>query len=76
MILIFDKNLAIDKYERPILSLRISITNRCNVNCLYCHDGMMPLKRWNWPDEIYTICKIAKNIEVKKNRLFWWRTFN
>lgn len=30
-----------DKYERPILSLRITITNKCNENCLYCHhDGM------------------------------------
>lgn len=27
----------IDAYGRTINSLRISITNRCNLNCIYCH---------------------------------------
>ena len=59
-----------DKYERPILSLRITITNRCNVNCLYCHhDGMVRSKDEMTADELYTICKIAKKIGVKKIRL-------
>lgn len=59
-----------DEYERPIISLRISITNRCNVNCLYCHhDGMVPSSEEMTPNEIYKICKIAKNIGVKKIRL-------
>ena len=59
-----------DKYERPILSLRITLTNRCNVNCLYCHhDGMVRSKDEMTADELYTICKIAKKIGVKKIRL-------
>ena len=59
-----------DKFERPILSLRITITNRCNENCIYCHhDGMVSTKDEMTPDEIYTICKIAKKIGVKKIRL-------
>ena len=59
-----------DKYERPILSLRITITNRCNVNCLYCHhDGMVRSKDEMTADELYTICKIAKKIGVRKIRL-------
>lgn len=59
-----------DKYERPILSLRISITNRCNVNCLYCHhDGMLSTTNEMTSDEIYKICKIAKDIGVRKIRL-------
>ena len=59
-----------DKYERPILSLRITITNRCNENCLYCHhDGMVSSKDEMTPDELYTICKIAKRIGVRKIRL-------
>lgn len=59
-----------DKYERPILSLRITITNRCNENCLYCHhDGMVTSKDEMTSDELYTICKIAKRIGVKKIRL-------
>ena len=59
-----------DKYERPILSLRITLTNRCNVNCLYCHhDGMVKSKDEMTADEVYTICKVAKKIGVRKIRL-------
>ncbi len=64
------ENVVRDKYERPILSLRITLTNRCNVNCLYCHhDGMVKSKDEMTADELYTICKVAKNIGVKKIRL-------
>ena len=59
-----------DKFERPIISLRITLTNRCNVNCLYCHhDGMVRSKDEMTADELYTICKVAKNLGVKKIRL-------
>ena len=59
-----------DNYQRPIISLRITITNRCNVNCLYCHhDGMVSSKQEMTPDELYRICKIAKDIGVKKIRI-------
>lgn len=59
-----------DKYERPIISLRISITNRCNVNCIYCHhDGMLASSSEMTPDEIFQICKVAKNMGVDKIRL-------
>ena len=59
-----------DKFERPIVSLRITLTNRCNVNCLYCHhDGMVKSKDEMTADELYTICKVAKNLGIKKIRL-------
>lgn len=59
-----------DKYKRPILSLRITITNRCNENCIYCHhDGMVSSKDEMTPDELYLITKIAKKIGVRKIRL-------
>ena len=64
------ENVVRDKYERPILSLRITLTNRCNVNCLYCHhDGMVRSSDEMTADELYTICKIAKKIGVRKIRL-------
>ena len=64
------ENVVKDKYERPILSLRITLTNRCNVNCIYCHhDGMVKSKDEMTADELYTICKIAKKIGVRKIRL-------
>ena len=59
-----------DTFERPIISLRITITNRCNENCIYCHhDGMISSKDEMTADEIYKICKIAKKLGVKKIRL-------
>lgn len=59
-----------DNYDRPILSLRITLTNRCNVNCIYCHhDGMRSSKNEMTADEVYKICQIAKRIGVRKIRL-------
>jgi len=58
-----------DNYQRPIISLRISITNRCNVNCFYCHhDGIIPKNYEMNVDEIYQILKIAKKIGIDKIR--------
>lgn len=59
-----------DKYDRPIISLRISITNRCNINCIYCHhDGMLNSHIEMTHDEIYHICKLAKDMGVERIRL-------
>ena len=59
-----------DNFDRPILSLRITLTNRCNVNCIYCHhDGMRSSKNEMTADEVYKICQIAKRIGVRKIRL-------
>jgi cyclic pyranopterin phosphate synthase len=60
----------IDTFQRPILSLRISITNRCNIKCFYCHhDGAIPQEYEMTPLEIERIAKIAKNLGIKKIRL-------
>ncbi len=29
--------MVLDRYGRPLTSARISITHRCNLNCIYCH---------------------------------------
>ena len=64
------ENVIKDNFDRPILSLRITITNRCNVNCIYCHhDGMRSSKNEMTPDEIHKISQIAKRIGVRKMRL-------
>ncbi|MDO8725913.1 MAG: GTP 3',8-cyclase MoaA [Candidatus Methanoperedens sp.] len=31
-------NMLMDPYGRVISSLRVSITQRCNLNCIYCHE--------------------------------------
>src|ERR1051325_10113633 len=33
-----------DAYDRPLGSLRISVTDRCNLRCRYC----MPQERYEW----------------------------
>ena len=59
-----------DTYNRPIISLRISITNLCNIQCFYCHhDGMLNSKEEITSDEIFQIAKVAKNLGVEKVRL-------
>ncbi|HTX61616.1 MAG TPA: radical SAM protein, partial [Methanobacterium sp.] len=59
-----------DNYQRPVLSLRISITNRCNINCFYCHhDGIIPQEYEMTPSEIERIARVAKNLGIKKIRL-------
>lgn len=59
-----------DNYNRPIISLRISITNRCDLNCIYCHhDGMLSSSSEMSSAEIYAICKIAKNIGISRIRI-------
>jgi GTP 3',8-cyclase len=35
-----------DSYGREVTDLRISVTNRCNFSCIYCHDeGLGPVAR-------------------------------
>ena len=59
-----------DKFERPLISLRISITNRCNVKCFYCHhDGIVPENYEMTSNEMQRIVKVAKEIGIEKIRL-------
>ncbi|BDZ70288.1 GTP 3',8-cyclase MoaA [Methanobacterium petrolearium] len=63
-------NFKTDNFQRPIISLRISITNRCNIRCFYCHhDGIIPQEYEMTPQEIERISIISKNIGIRKIRL-------
>ena len=33
-----DKSKLVDNFKREITHLRISLTQRCNLNCFYCHN--------------------------------------
>ena len=63
----------LDAYNRPISYLRISITDRCNLRCVYC----MPPKGVPWRpheeilryEEIETIVHAAAEIGIGKIRL-------
>ena len=62
-----------DSFQRPINYLRISVTDRCNLRCIYC----MPAEGINLVshkdiltyEEIYTITKIAAELGINKVRL-------
>ena len=60
----------LDEYRRKIDYLRVSITDRCNLRCIYCmpsegivsvtHDDILSF------DEIVTVCKGAAILGIKK----------
>ncbi len=59
-----------DPYGRPLESIRISVTQRCNLSCFYCHrEGEDPSKRDEMtPEEIQKIVAVAASFglgEVK-----------
>ncbi len=65
-----DSTVKTDDFQRPVLSLRISITNRCNIRCFYCHhDGMIPQEYEMTSSEMERIAIVAKNLGIKKIRL-------
>ncbi|MCW4005818.1 MAG: GTP 3',8-cyclase MoaA [Candidatus Bathyarchaeota archaeon] len=63
-----------DCYNRPLLNLRISITQRCNLKCIYCHrEG--EVKRANRSaekmtrQEIVRIAQTAVDLGIKRIKL-------
>lgn len=61
-----------DKYERVIDYMRFSVTDRCNLRCVYCmpHDHR-PLQEKDLLsfEEIYRVIKVAAGLGVRKIRL-------
>lgn len=62
-----------DNYQRTIDYLRISITDRCNLRCVYCmpSKGLTPIehKEILRYEEIVRVVKIAAGIGVRKARI-------
>ena len=62
-----------DSFQRPVNYLRISVTDRCNLRCVYCmpedgvnlmsHDDILTY------EEIYTVAKAAAELGINKIRL-------
>ena len=62
-----------DSFQRPINYLRISVTDRCNLRCVYCmppsgihhmsHDDILTY------EEIYTIARAAAELGISKVRI-------
>ena len=60
-----------DSFGRSVESIRISVTQRCNLNCLYCHREGEILDRNTemTPNEIQRIVSIAASFGIEKVKL-------
>ena len=62
-----------DSFQRPINYLRISVTDRCNLQCIYCMPtcGVQLMSHHDilTYEEIYTIVLAATELGIKKVRL-------
>ncbi|MDH5806376.1 MAG: GTP 3',8-cyclase MoaA [Candidatus Methanomethylicaceae archaeon] len=57
----------IDPFNREITGLRISLTQKCNFNCKYCHhEGEFQVNREMTCEEILRIVKIAHELGIKR----------
>src|SRR5258708_23877555 len=62
-----------DAFDRPLLNLRISVTDRCNLRCRYC----MPEEEYGWLprekllsfEEISELAGIFTEVGIEKVRL-------
>lgn len=65
--------MLVDKYNRPIRDLRISLTDRCNFRCFYCRNVVAPTSRCRSNiltlEEIAYICDIFVSLGIEKIRL-------
>lgn len=59
-----------DNFGRETTSIRVSVTQKCNLNCFYCHrEGENSSKEEMTPEEIEGIVKIAKKLGIYKIKL-------
>ena len=64
---------TLDRHQRPLEDLRISVTDRCNYRCTYC----MPLDEYAWLhkskilsfEEIERLARLFVDLGVRKIRL-------
>src|SRR5438045_8985488 len=64
---------ALDRFQRPMRDLRISVTDRCNFRCTYC----MPFDEYTWIErqevlsfeEIERLARIFVGFGIQKIRL-------
>ncbi len=65
-----DAGQIVDGYGRPFLNFRISVTQRCNLKCPYCHrEGQPQSKDEMTPAEIAKIAGIASELGARRVKL-------
>jgi len=62
--------MLVDKYGRPLKSIRLSVTTRCNLRCFYCHnEGVENSPKELSPEDYEFLFKIARNLGIKKLKI-------
>src|SRR5690554_2019585 len=68
-----EKKYMLDSFNRSITYLRISVTDRCNLRCVYCMPAegikLLPHSSILSFDEIVDVVKVAVNTGVNKVRI-------
>jgi cyclic pyranopterin phosphate synthase len=55
-----------DPYNRPVSNLRVSLTNKCNLSCIYCHkEGEKSPKDQLSAEEIAETLRVAAKFEIR-----------
>jgi len=55
-----------DPYNRPVSNLRVSLTSKCNLSCIYCHkEGEKSPKEQISAEEIAEILRVAATFEIR-----------
>jgi cyclic pyranopterin phosphate synthase len=63
--------LLCDPFGRKISNIRISLTERCNLNCIYCHkEGHIgePGREFS-PDELQKLMRVASSLGINRVKL-------
>jgi cyclic pyranopterin phosphate synthase len=59
-----------DSYDREVNSLRLSVTQQCNLNCFYCHkEGQRQSARELSVAEIEALVRVASSLGIKNLKL-------
>lgn len=62
--------MATDRFGRPLLNLRVAITDSCNLECFYCHrEGYCTHHETMTVEEIFTITRIASKFGVRSVKI-------
>jgi cyclic pyranopterin phosphate synthase len=55
-----------DSYNRPVSNIRISLTPKCNLSCIYCHkEGEKSPKEQLSAEDIAEILRVAAKFEIR-----------
>ncbi|MDD1696442.1 MAG: GTP 3',8-cyclase MoaA [Methanoregula sp.] len=55
-----------DSYHRPVSNIRISLTPKCNLSCIYCHkEGEKSPKEQLSAEDIAEILRVAAKFEIR-----------